>query len=201
MNEMDDDNIDVDEMNTGWKSLLINAVDIIGWGCSIRDICYKASLLGTFGVRPQSPHNDYILQSDAVKGIKVTLIVSVSEKGTFLIGWRKENPGEPIIFWIPFGVGIIFGKEMIHAGGLGLVEEGNDVSQDYLLCCPRLHVYMSCELNSIPNDHICYGDPENDGVSYNERYLCPNIDDALKCCKMLASKDEAKCILSKEKKK
>ena len=104
----------------------------------------------------QNPHNDYHQGSGAEKGDELTFICSISEKGTFLVVWKIEDPSSPIILWISYGYGILFQKEMIHAGGLDLSDLFNSVMADPDLGCPRLHFYLVRNNNGIPDNFICY---------------------------------------------
>ena len=147
------------------------------------------SMLATLVNAPQNPHNDYLLASEADEGDELTIIMGLTCNITFLIVWRPGDP-TPIIIWIPYGFGLLFQKEMIHAGGLGLSESLVSVMDDPTLGCPRLHLYLVRNKDGIPKDFICYGDPNNIGRSYNKSLYTPHPSDALRICKILIAQNE-----------
>ena len=54
-------------------------------------------------------------------GDEKTMIFAISEAGTFLVIWKKDDNGDlqPMILWIAFHLAIIFDKDLVYAGGLG----------------------------------------------------------------------------------
>ena len=66
--------------------------------------------------------DNYHLQSGADEGDENTIIMLLSNKGTFLVVWIEDRMTKelvPVIVWIAYGLAFKFGKKMLHAGGLG----------------------------------------------------------------------------------
>ena len=165
-----------------------------GWKSSTGKMNAMGSMLSTLVIGPQSPHNDYRLKD---KGKQLTFIVGITEHGTFLILWRTSDLS-PVIVWIPYGFGLLFEKELIHAGGLGLSDSLESTLRNPFLGCPRLHLYLAKNKDGIPDDFICYGDPNNVGHSYNKTLQSPHPTQALHVCETLLARDDFQKTMQKE---
>ena len=188
-------------MNQGWEGLmrkLNNDLNLnsSGWRDSTGKINAMGSMLSTLIIGPQSPHNDFRLKAKASKGKQLTFIVGITENGTFLIMWRTTDL-RPVIVWIPHGFGLLFEKEMMHAGGLSLSDSLESTLGNPLLGCPRLHLYLVRNKDGIPDDFICYGDPNNVGHSYNKTLKSPHPTQALHICNTLLAQDKFQKTMQK----
>ena len=169
----------------------------MGWRDSTGKVNAMGSMLSTLIIGPQSPHNDFRLKAKGSSGKQLTFIVGITKNGTFLILWRTKDLS-PIIVWIPYGFGLLFEKEMIHAGGLGLSNSLQSTIGNPLLGCPRLHLYLARNKDGIPDDFICYGDPNNDGHSYNKSLKSPHPTQALHICQTLLAQHQYQKTFQKE---
>ena len=88
---------------------------------------------------------------------------------------------------------------MIRAGGLGLSDSLESTLGNPLLGCPRLHLYLARNKDGIPDDFICYGDPNNVGHSYNKTLKSPHPTQALHICNTLLLQDEFQKARQKER--
>merc|ERR1719361_444508 len=107
-------------MIQGWEGLMSKLSSELnsntpGWRDSTGKVNAMKSMLSTLSIGPQSPHNDFRLKAKASNSKQLTFIVGITENGTFLIMWRTKDLS-PVIVWIPYGFGLLFEKEMIHAG-------------------------------------------------------------------------------------
>ena len=179
--------VGVSELTKGWDRFVHDMHKQCGWEgkYSMDQIDAMASTLATIECSSQSPHHDYHLQSGADEGDENTIIMPLSKKGTFLVLWienRMTKELVPVIVWIAYGLAFKFGKKMLHAGGLGAASSLEEFTRQPYRGFPRLHIYVVAKASYLPTNYICYGDPENDGLSYNNRLRSPHTVDILRIC-------------------
>ena len=72
---------------------------------------------------------------------------------------------------IPYGYGILFNKELVHGGGIGMSEQYADVYSNPDLGFPHGHIYVVKDNSKFPFIFICYADPDNNLNHYNSKYV------------------------------
>ena len=91
--------------------------------------------------------------------------------GMYLTVWRKEEPGKPYLIRIPYGYGLLFNRELVHAGGIGLSECAETVYSDPDIGLPRGHIYVVKDNSQFPYNFVCYEDGEKYVSGTSKAYI------------------------------
>ena len=168
-----------------------------GWDSDFHKVNSMLSILSTLTCFPQAPHTDYPNDDTFDDSHQKSFIFGISEKGTYLMVWRKDEPNDPILLYIPYGYGILFGKALIHAGGLRFSTEFDAVFQNPIMGCPRVHMYLVKDNYMIPANFICYANDKNNHEPYGETFMTASSAICIACCTEAPEKRTSK----KEKKR
>ena len=123
----------------------------------------------------------------SLQSLKLIIVFAISDAGTYLVVWKEDDNGclQPMILWIAFRLAIIFGKDLVHAGGLGAAKSLDEFLSTPSLGCPRVHLYLVKNCKDIPDNFICYGHPNHEHDSYNMHIKSPSPEDAVSVCKQM----------------
>jgi len=163
-------NLDKEGFITAVKSCLHTISRMSTWKCACAQIVMMCTILSTLVCFPQAPHTDYPPSNTTTSNKMKSFIFAISSMGAYLLCWPKHQPTDPIILFIPYGYGLLFGPELIHAGGLGFGDETEKVLEDPMIGCPRAHLYVVSDIKDLPLNFICYAKPGKEMKTYNSEY-------------------------------
>ena len=164
------DGLDKEGFVIAVKNLLYSISVLCSWNCACSSIVMLCTILCTLACFPQAPHTDYPKKKSDTNNKRKSFIFAISSMGAYLLCWPKSQPNNPMIIFIPFGFGILFGPELIHAEGLGYSEDTEKVLEDPLMGCPQAHFYVVSDIKDLPLNFICYDSPDRNKRTYNSEY-------------------------------
>ena len=156
-----------------YKDMILHAQAAANWDTELEKCRSMLSTLATLKLWPQFPHTDFPLMTDILSKKLLSIIFAYTDGGAYLTVWEKRSPCNPVIIRIPYGYGILFNRELIHAGGIGPSDDYEKVFKNPAFGFPRGHIYIVDELPNMPFNFVCNADPENDMESYTVKFAMP----------------------------